>query len=166
MRVVSKFLVSDDGAITVDWVVLTAATVGLGLGSAVIVRGGVGALGTDVSNALSAASVTALGELGAGGTDVASYLFHSYSYVNSPSYLASQRATFAQYSDERLVSDWLSYTAMVETFLSRDDTGNAGTMLDHSYLLLEAMQNRGLDGSDDRASDLNDLLDAYDAATG
>lgn len=54
------FLRADAGAVTVDWVVMTAATVGLGLSSAVAVRGGVGALGSDIDSSLSAAGVADL----------------------------------------------------------------------------------------------------------
>jgi hypothetical protein len=32
MRLMKSFLGNEDGAVTVDWVVLTAATVGLGVG--------------------------------------------------------------------------------------------------------------------------------------
>ncbi|MCB1346465.1 MAG: hypothetical protein H6900_01700 [Rhodobacter sp.] len=51
------FLTDNSGAVTVDWVVLTAAVSGLGLSSAVAVRGGVGDLATDIQAALSNASV-------------------------------------------------------------------------------------------------------------
>jgi hypothetical protein len=44
--------------------VLTAAIVGLGLAVITSVRTGVGALGTDISNSLSSASVATLGTLG------------------------------------------------------------------------------------------------------
>ena len=45
-----KFLVSEDGAVTVDWVVLTAAIIGLGLVVITSVAGGA----TDVSDSLGA----------------------------------------------------------------------------------------------------------------
>ncbi|MCB1396004.1 MAG: hypothetical protein H6898_01940 [Rhodobacter sp.] len=63
----SKFLVDEDGAVTTDWVVLTAAIVGLGLAVVASLRSGAGALGTDISTALTSASVATLGTLGAGG---------------------------------------------------------------------------------------------------
>ena len=43
---------SEAGAVTVDWVVLTAALVGLGLAAMSVVSGGVEDLSTDVSNEL------------------------------------------------------------------------------------------------------------------
>ena len=54
------FLRSESGAVTVDWVVVTAAVVGLGLSSAAAVRMGTSALGEDVNASLSNASVSPL----------------------------------------------------------------------------------------------------------
>lgn len=50
------FLVDDSGAVTVDWVVLTAGIVGLGLATMAVVSAGVEDLSTDTSTQL--ASVT------------------------------------------------------------------------------------------------------------
>jgi len=61
---IKTFAADESGAVTVDWVVLTAAIVGLGLAVISTVRTGVGALGTDISNSLSSASVASLGTLG------------------------------------------------------------------------------------------------------
>jgi Flp pilus assembly pilin Flp len=61
---IKTFAADESGAVTVDWVVLTAAIVGLGLAVITSVRSGVGALGTDISNSLSSASVATLGTLG------------------------------------------------------------------------------------------------------
>ena len=62
-----EFLCSEDGAVTVDWVVLAAAVVGLGVATVGAVRSGVTALGSDVSTSLSSASVVSLGTLGGSG---------------------------------------------------------------------------------------------------
>ena len=58
------FLADESGAVTVDWVVLTAAIVGLGLAVITSVRSGVQSLGTDIQNSLTSASVATLGTLG------------------------------------------------------------------------------------------------------
>ena len=55
-----RFLRDQSGAVTVDWVVLTGAIVGLGIASVTAVRTGVGALGVDVQNSLSGATVAAI----------------------------------------------------------------------------------------------------------
>lgn len=57
---VSQFITNESGAVTVDWVVLSAAIVGLGLTTVAAVRGGVNALGSDVSTSLTDASVAQL----------------------------------------------------------------------------------------------------------
>lgn len=51
---------NESGAVTVDWVVLTAAVTGLGLGSTALVRSGVVTLGGDVETSLSGAQVAQL----------------------------------------------------------------------------------------------------------
>ena len=61
---IKTFAANESGAVTVDWVVLTAAIVGLGLAVITSVRSGVQALGTDISNSLTSASVVSLGTLG------------------------------------------------------------------------------------------------------
>jgi hypothetical protein len=54
----SEWVFNDEsGAVTVDWTVLTASVVGLGLAAAAAVNLGVSSLGSDISNALSASSV-------------------------------------------------------------------------------------------------------------
>ena len=63
-NLIKNFRNDEDGAVTVDWVVLTAAIVGLGLAVITSVRTGVGNLGTDISNSLTSASVATLGTLG------------------------------------------------------------------------------------------------------
>ncbi|MCB1389516.1 MAG: hypothetical protein H6898_17185 [Rhodobacter sp.] len=59
-----SFLADESGAVTVDWVVLTAAIVGLGLAVVTSVRSGVSSLATDISTSLTSASVATLGTLG------------------------------------------------------------------------------------------------------
>ena len=48
----SAFLKDESGAVTVDWVVLTAAVVGLGLAVMLIVKPAVEGLSTDISTSL------------------------------------------------------------------------------------------------------------------
>ena len=46
------FLNDESGAVTVDWVVLTAAVVGLGVAAVDIVEEGVNALASDIATAI------------------------------------------------------------------------------------------------------------------
>jgi len=65
-----SFLRAESGAITVDWTVMTAAAVGLGLTSTAAVRSGVVSLGSDINTSLSGASVASMGRLGGIGNSV------------------------------------------------------------------------------------------------
>ncbi|BAQ68940.1 hypothetical protein NHU_01785 [Rhodovulum sulfidophilum] len=62
--IVKTFAKSDSGAVTVDWVVLTAAIVGLGIAVLTTVRDGVNDLGDNISDSLSDATVASPGTLG------------------------------------------------------------------------------------------------------
>jgi hypothetical protein len=68
---VYTFLRSEGGAVTVDFIVITGAIVGLGIAVIANVRAGVTNLATSVETSLSSASVAALGTLGASGLDPA-----------------------------------------------------------------------------------------------
>ncbi|WP_417256912.1 pilus assembly protein [Celeribacter halophilus] len=52
-----NFVHDEDGAVTVDWVVLTAAIVGLGVAVLASVSGGVTGLGTKIDTALDSQEV-------------------------------------------------------------------------------------------------------------
>ncbi|VVT02549.1 conserved hypothetical protein [Roseovarius sp. EC-HK134] len=59
-----NFSKDEDGAVTVDWVVLTAAVVGLGIAGVSTVNTGIGNLATTIEGDLSDATMTGLGTLG------------------------------------------------------------------------------------------------------
>ncbi|WP_282064499.1 Flp family type IVb pilin [Aliiroseovarius marinus] len=54
---IKTFKADEDGAVTVDWVVLTAAIVGLGIAVLTSVSGGTTSLADKISSSLSAMSV-------------------------------------------------------------------------------------------------------------
>ncbi|KAA9010308.1 Flp family type IVb pilin [Histidinibacterium aquaticum] len=56
-KFIKKFRRDEDGAVTVDWVVLTAAIVGLGVAVMGTVKGGVEDLGDKISSSLSSQTV-------------------------------------------------------------------------------------------------------------
>ena len=58
LRAIKKFHRDDEGAVTVDWVVLTAAIVGLGVAALAAVRGGTGTLTTKISAQLASQSIS------------------------------------------------------------------------------------------------------------
>lgn len=57
LKLAKKFNNDEDGAVTVDWVVLTAAIVGLGIAVIASVRSGTQTLGTNISNAVATQTV-------------------------------------------------------------------------------------------------------------
>lgn len=63
----SRFIRAESGAVTVDWVVLTAAITGLGLGSATLVRTGTSDVGADIETSLTGAQVASLDCMGSNG---------------------------------------------------------------------------------------------------
>jgi hypothetical protein len=56
-KLAGKFHTEEDGAVTVDWVVLTAAVVGLGLAALAAVRGGMKSLTGKVDSTMSAMTI-------------------------------------------------------------------------------------------------------------
>ena len=56
-KLAKKFNNEEDGAVTVDWVVLTAAVVGLGVAALAAVKKGTGSLTTKINNYLSSQSI-------------------------------------------------------------------------------------------------------------
>ena len=57
LNFIKNFSRDEDGAVTVDWVVLTVAIVGLGIAVMTSVGGGTTALGDKISSQLSAQSI-------------------------------------------------------------------------------------------------------------
>ena len=53
-----NFRKDEDGAVTVDWVVLTAAVVGLGVAGVSTVSGGIGNLATAIGSGVSTKTVS------------------------------------------------------------------------------------------------------------
>jgi Flp pilus assembly pilin Flp len=61
---IKSFAANESGAVTVDWVVLTAAIVGLGIAVIASVRTGTSSLAGSIQTSLTSASVASLGTLG------------------------------------------------------------------------------------------------------
>ncbi|SNT18174.1 Flp family type IVb pilin [Tropicimonas sediminicola] len=56
-NLIKTFRNDEDGAVTVDWVVLTAAIVGLGIAVLAAVSGGVSDLSNDISSQLAVSQI-------------------------------------------------------------------------------------------------------------
>ena len=57
MNLINKFRKDEDGAVTVDWVVLTAAIVGLGIAVLAAVGGGTTSLSDKISSQLESQTI-------------------------------------------------------------------------------------------------------------
>ena len=57
-QLVKSFVRDEDGAVTVDWVVLTAAVVGLGIAVLTSVRTGTATVTSEISTQLSGTTIT------------------------------------------------------------------------------------------------------------
>jgi Flp pilus assembly pilin Flp len=64
IKFIKNFSKEEDGAVTVDWVVLTAAVVGLGIAGVSTVSTGIEGLASNIGTELSDSSVISLGTLG------------------------------------------------------------------------------------------------------
>ena len=60
---IKNFHADEDGAVTVDWVVLTAAVVGLGIAGVAAVKGGVDGLANNIDTEMSGTTTVDLGTL-------------------------------------------------------------------------------------------------------
>ena len=56
-KLANNFHNDEDGAVTVDWVVLTAAVVGLGVAALAAVKQGTGSLTTKINNYLTSQTI-------------------------------------------------------------------------------------------------------------
>jgi hypothetical protein len=63
ITLIEAFRDDDAGAVTVDWVVLTAAIVGLGLAVVASVRTGANSVASQIQTSLSSGTVASLGAL-------------------------------------------------------------------------------------------------------
>ncbi|WP_170358189.1 Flp family type IVb pilin [Ruegeria arenilitoris] len=71
IKFIKNFRKDEDGAVTVDWVVLTAAVVGLAAVAYQQIEGGATGLATDVSSALTSATISTGSNTAAGGITTA-----------------------------------------------------------------------------------------------
>ena len=86
-----RLLHDESGAITVDWVVLTAAIVGLGVATVAGVRSGTQALGGDIQGSLTSAAVVGL--------------VLPFDFVGlSPELVEGRRATYAAASTDQIIA--------------------------------------------------------------
>lgn len=97
---IKKYLRSEDGAVTVDWVVMTGGVVGLGLATTALVSGGVSGASNNISGAL--------------GSNIVSGFFAATSALNATSLWNDPNATSTEFANV----DQLSFSTTVTFGLS------------------------------------------------
>lgn len=140
-RQLKSFVLEEHGAVTVDWTVVGAAVVGLGLASVGAVRTGVVDLGIDIDSSLSGASVTQLGTLGGNGWEYPG-LFSTKEWLDGPyGYIA--QITRWGYSASQLQSIYTAYANAAQRYLDQGNTRYAGLYADHMYAVDQILQSMG-----------------------
>lgn len=128
------FLRNESGAVTVDWVVLTAAVVALALTSAVVVSSGAEELADDISSSLSGAHVA-----GVGAEDDAPMWGYDWAYDwgdDTTTHAHWREVYLPPLTDAQLLGEF-------ETMISEGHEG-LGASMDMAYFTLVEMERRGL----------------------
>lgn len=149
-----QFVATDTGAVTVDWVVLTAAVVGLGLASVAAVRTGTGNLGDDIETSLSGASVATLGDLSGGGAQSGLAQYQTR-YDWGYDIMEWMVANSADHTDEVIVSSYNHWMSSLQQ-------GYTPEALDAAYVLVTEMQARGI-ATPEQIATVNELIAANPA---
>jgi len=150
----TEFLRAEDGAITVDWTVLTASIVGLGLASAAAVRTGVVSLGGDINLSLANSMVASLAE----------------DFVYSPLLLTMDEIdtliqNLQSYDDATLQGMYGQFVWQANNNIDAGAPQNARIYIDILYAVEQSLTARSLD-IPSGAPTVADLVDRYNAATG
>ncbi len=151
-----RFLKTDDGAVTVDWVVLAAAVTGLGIGTVATVRTGTGSLASDINTSLSSASVA--GILAAA---EAAYEFLYYDEATQEEVIDA----YANATDSVLMLITGNILRAFDSMLASSAPTDAAMALDAYYVMTEELTSRGV-SLPDGAPDFATLQDTYNNATG
>ncbi|GAB5448664.1 hypothetical protein [Gymnodinialimonas sp.] len=147
------FIQSDSGAVTVDWVVLTAALVGLGLATTAVVSGGVSALSSDMDDQLVNQGIITEFAAAVAAMDWASYDYlaaqHGPSWGTDAEGRGWAEHTYAQWSDPNILSD-AELMAQYQTHYAYATTGSPTSMetqtrADYIAIQEQIMLERGLE---------------------
>lgn len=143
MKLKTNFIHDQSGAVTVDWVILGAAIVGIGMASVVSVRTGTNDLGADTQEALSGVEVASLGELGGlGNAWEFTGLFVSREWIDGPGGLVEQISNW-NHTNAQLQNNYDHYAGAAQRYLDEGNTRLAGLMVDHMYSVEQVLANQG-----------------------
>lgn len=146
-----SFIQSESGAVTVDWVVLTAALVGLGLATTAVVSGGVSDLSGDMDDQLVNQGIVT--EFAAAGMDWANYDYlaaqHGPSWGTDAQGRGWAEHTYAAWSDPSVLSDaqLQAEYATNYTYATTQSVGSMETQTRADYIAVQEqiMIERGIE---------------------
>lgn len=120
-----QFVRQDSGAVTVDWVVLSAAVVGLALASAAAVRSGAGALADQVTATLTATSVADLGDLAGSDGSACDWLcaYSAFLAAEEPNFSVEE---FGMTVEDMAQARWDEFESYPSQFLRDHAAGLSG----------------------------------------
>lgn len=156
-RQVIKFLRTDSGAVTVDWVVLAGAVVGIGIAAVASVRTGVIDMGGDIDSSLSGASVAALATLGGTGAYV-----HTLLSVPQSTY-DSWMNTLGSYDTSRAENLYTTLAGMIDSMISGGNSSTSALYIDLLAATQERMDQLGA-SPPNGLSNVSTYVDRYNAA--
>lgn len=141
----AHFLLSEDGAVTVDWVVLTAALVGLCLAAMAVVSGGVEDLSSDIDTQLVSQGITTEFETAFAGltADTLTSWHHNEAWYDGTTAAYSDPG---QWSEAQLVAQ---HQAMADTILAANPadiaSGHYQNAIDHMGAIEIGMAANGIE---------------------
>jgi hypothetical protein len=152
---VDRFLQDQSGAITVDWVVMSAAVVGLGISGVTAVRVGTSALGTDISSGLSAASVVTLNDLsGAFATALTGLYFTAQEMQDLVD-------TYTEADQDKVLQNFLNTFQAAYDAMEDGDLVSAGMYLDYTAAALHALESSPKGAPEGQAEKLQYYIAKY-----
>ncbi len=145
MRII-KFLLDETGAVTVDWTVLAAAVVGLGVSTVGAVRTGVVSLSGDINGSLSSASVASLLTLGSGGAlIVAEEGGMSFPIASTDEDFATMLTQLEPKTEDELARLYNLTFSRAQSFTASGDLSRGAIYLDQAAAVHQTMTGRGYD---------------------
>lgn len=154
---VRGFTADESGAVTVDWVVLSAALVGMGVATLSAVSTGTGALSDGIRATLSNASFESMSF---GAAQPASFVYSllSLSEANANHFIQF----YSQHNSDAQVQNW--YNMRIQDALNQMASGqNAAQTIDYVYVFEQALINRGVAPVSQSGHTLQDLLARHQA---
>ncbi len=141
-----KFCSDQSGAVTVDWVVLSASVIGIGLAGMASVSGGVNSLGAAIGASLSGAQVAAIDFQSAAPVDpVQPAQPQPYSIQRlEGAELATWTATFAAQTDAQLLSQTTLRHTQFLNHVANQQWTQAAQRMDYYHLINQELATRGL----------------------